>query len=112
VKHLLEGDANTKYYHLLANGRHRKTRIFQLEDGNSIITGDAHLKEHITSYYKNLFGPSEESLPLACLLVQRDAYQLSGHALRAINKRRAGATADRARWGADVAAAVGRGGAQ
>jgi mannosylglycoprotein endo-beta-mannosidase len=62
VKHLLEGDANTKYYHLLANGRHRKTRIFQLEDGNSIITGDAQLKENITSYYKNLFGPSEESL--------------------------------------------------
>jgi len=28
VKHLLEGDANTKYYHLLANGRHRKTHIF------------------------------------------------------------------------------------
>jgi len=62
VKHLLEGDANTKYYHLLANGRHRKTRIFQLEDGNNIITGDAQLKEHITSYYKNMFGPSEDSL--------------------------------------------------
>jgi hypothetical protein len=28
VKHLLEEDANTKYYHFLANGRHRKTRIF------------------------------------------------------------------------------------
>jgi len=25
VKRILEGDANTKYYHLLANGRHRKT---------------------------------------------------------------------------------------
>jgi hypothetical protein len=25
VKHLLQGDANTKYYHLLDNGRHRKT---------------------------------------------------------------------------------------
>jgi hypothetical protein len=62
VKHLLQGDANTKYYHLLANGRHRKTRIFQLEDGESIITGDAQLKEHITSYYRNLFGPSEDSL--------------------------------------------------
>jgi hypothetical protein len=61
VKHLLEGDANTKYYHLLANGRHRKTRIFQLEDGSNIITGDAQLKEHITGYYKNLFGPSETS---------------------------------------------------
>jgi hypothetical protein len=49
VKHLLERDANTKYYHLLANDRHRKTRIFQLEDGDSILTGDAQLKEHITS---------------------------------------------------------------
>jgi hypothetical protein len=58
VKHLLEGDANTKYFHLLANGRHRKTRIFQLEDGNNIITGDAQLKKHITRYYKNMFGPS------------------------------------------------------
>jgi hypothetical protein len=61
VKHLLEGDANTKYYHLLANGRHRKTRIFQLEDGSNIISGDAQLKLHITNYYKNLFGPSEIS---------------------------------------------------
>jgi hypothetical protein len=61
VKHLLEGDVNTKYFHLLANGRHRKTRIFQLEDGNNIISGDAQLKRHITNYYKNLFGPSENS---------------------------------------------------
>jgi hypothetical protein len=30
AKHLLEGDENTKYFHLLANGRHRKTRMFQL----------------------------------------------------------------------------------
>jgi hypothetical protein len=61
VKYLLEGDANTMYYHLLANGRHRKTRIFQLEDGNNIINGDARLKKHITNYYKNLFGPPETS---------------------------------------------------
>ena len=62
IKHLLEGDANTKYYYLLANGRHRKTRIFQLEDGENTITSDAQLKEYITSYYKNMFGPSETSL--------------------------------------------------
>jgi len=61
VKHLLEGDANTKYFHLLANGRHRKTRIFQLEDGDTIIDGDAQLKQHITNYYKNLFGPPDNS---------------------------------------------------
>ena len=62
VKHLLEGDANTKYFHLLVNGRHRKTCIFQLEDGENIIIGNAQLKKHITSYYKNLFGPSDASL--------------------------------------------------
>ena len=61
VKHLLEGDANTKYFHLLANGRHRKTRIFQLDDGDTIIDGDAQLKQHITNYYKNLFGPPDNS---------------------------------------------------
>ena len=61
VKHLLEGDANTKYYHLLANGRHRKTHIFQLEDGHTVIDGDAQLKQHITNYYKSLFGPPENS---------------------------------------------------
>jgi hypothetical protein len=33
-----------------------------LEDDDSILTGDVQLKEHITSYYKNLFGPSEVSL--------------------------------------------------
>jgi hypothetical protein len=61
VKHLLEGDANTKYFHLLANGRHRKTRIFQLQDGSQNICGDLELKKHITLYYKGLFGPPEES---------------------------------------------------
>ena len=45
----------------MANGRHRKTRIFQLEDGNTVIDGDARLKQHITSYYKSLFGPLENS---------------------------------------------------
>jgi hypothetical protein len=28
AKHLLEGDVNTKYFQLLANGRYRKTQIF------------------------------------------------------------------------------------
>jgi hypothetical protein len=28
AKHLLEGDTNTKYFHLLVNGRHIKSRIF------------------------------------------------------------------------------------
>jgi hypothetical protein len=31
VKHVQEGGSNTKYFHLIANGKHRKKRIFQLE---------------------------------------------------------------------------------
>jgi hypothetical protein len=30
VKNLLEGDVNMKYFHLVANGKHRKMRNFQL----------------------------------------------------------------------------------
>ena len=54
------GDANTKIFHLVANGKHRKTHIFQLEDGERIICGDAQLKSFITTYYKQLFSPSVE----------------------------------------------------
>jgi hypothetical protein len=28
VKDLLEGDSNTKYFHLVASGKYRKIRIF------------------------------------------------------------------------------------
>jgi hypothetical protein len=55
AKHLLECDVNTKYFHLLANGRHRKSHIFQLQDGSHNICGDTELKKYITSYYKSLF---------------------------------------------------------
>jgi hypothetical protein len=54
TKHLLDGDSTTKYFQLLANGRHRKSRIFQLQDGS--LHRDAELKKYITSYYKSLFG--------------------------------------------------------
>jgi hypothetical protein len=41
----LEGDANTKYFQLIANGKHRKSRIFKLIDGNNVIEGDEALKK-------------------------------------------------------------------
>ncbi len=57
----MEGNSNTKYFHLVANGKHRKTRIFQLQDGDQLISGDANLKSNITTYYKGLFGPPHDS---------------------------------------------------
>jgi hypothetical protein len=37
---LLKGNDNIKYFQLLANGKHRKTQIFQLQEGNHVIKGD------------------------------------------------------------------------
>jgi hypothetical protein len=52
---------NTKYFQLLANGKHRKTRILQLQDEDKIIKGDDTLKKYITTYYKGLFGSHSEN---------------------------------------------------
>jgi hypothetical protein len=37
---------------MVANGRHRKTKIVQLEQEEGIIVGDANLKDYIIEYYK------------------------------------------------------------
>ena len=59
------------YFQLVANGKHKKSRIYQLKDGDQVITSDADSKRHITSYYKNLFGPSEECT-VSMDAIQRD----------------------------------------
>jgi hypothetical protein len=66
AKHLLQSDMNTKYFQLLANGKHRKTRIFQLQDGETgLLKRMRHLKTHTTSYYKGLFSnPIENNFRL------------------------------------------------
>jgi hypothetical protein len=56
VKHVQEGGNNTKYFHLIANGKHRKKKIFQLEQEEGTIVGEDNLKVYITEYYKKLFG--------------------------------------------------------
>ena len=57
---ILQGDSNTRYFHSLANGRHRKKRIHSLLQDGVTIEGHDQLKSYITSYYKNLFGAPEE----------------------------------------------------
>jgi hypothetical protein len=52
-------DSNTKYFHLVANGKMRKSQIFQLEDGDHIIKGEEPLKSYIMNYYKKSFGPPD-----------------------------------------------------
>jgi hypothetical protein len=52
---ILKGYSNTKYFHMVANGKRRKTRIFQLEQEYGMVEG-GELKCYITNYYKKLFG--------------------------------------------------------
>jgi hypothetical protein len=56
VKHIQEGGNNTRYFHLIANGKHRKKKIFQLEQQEGTIVGEDNLKVYITEFYKKLFG--------------------------------------------------------
>ena len=61
VKTLLEGDDNTRFFHLVANGKHQKQHIYKLENDQGAVVGDDQLKSHITQFYKNLFGTPDTS---------------------------------------------------
>jgi hypothetical protein len=61
VKHVQEGGNNTKYFHLIANGKHRRKQIFQLEQDEGTIVGDENLRIFISEYYKKLFGPQVQN---------------------------------------------------
>jgi hypothetical protein len=49
------GGNNTKYFHLIDNEKHRK-KICQLEQKESTIVGEEHLKVCIAKIYKKFFG--------------------------------------------------------
>ena len=58
---VLLGDNNTRYFQMIANGKHRKKRIFSLDNDGVKIEGQNNLKNYITQFYKTLFRPSEEN---------------------------------------------------
>jgi mannosylglycoprotein endo-beta-mannosidase len=49
-KFILEGDSNTRYFHSVANGRHRKKHIHSLDQDEGMIEGLDNLKSYITNY--------------------------------------------------------------
>lgn len=58
---MVEGDGNTKYFHLKAKGRRRKIRIQSLFHNGSVVVGEMELNKVATDFYKELFGPSNIS---------------------------------------------------
>lgn len=56
---VLQGDANTHYFHQFANGRRRKKTISFLDSDQGEIRGQGDISRHIVIFYKQLFGNSE-----------------------------------------------------
>jgi hypothetical protein len=60
-KFLLDGDENSKYFHLLAKHKKRKLKILTLSHGDILAHDDHGINHLATSFYKELFGPSQDS---------------------------------------------------
>jgi hypothetical protein len=56
---LLQGDANTAYFHAIANGRRRKCAIRSLQSEEGEITGQTTIQEHIYKFYMGLMGAED-----------------------------------------------------
>jgi len=62
---ILKKDANIRYFHVVADGKHKKKLMHSLIQDEGMIEGQEQLKSYITSYYKSLFGaPPENSFSL------------------------------------------------
>lgn len=55
---MLERDSNTGYFHRCANGSKSKMKITMLQ-GDDVITDSQKHIEHVTEYYKDLFGKAD-----------------------------------------------------
>jgi hypothetical protein len=58
-KWVLQGGANTDFFHSVANGRRRKCSIQSLETEEGEISEPSGLRKHKEEYYKQLFGREE-----------------------------------------------------
>ena len=71
VRKMVQGDANTQFFHLIANGKHRKKSIFQLEQDEGTILGQDNLKTYIIDYYKQLRMCPSYRLPIMIFWLPR-----------------------------------------
>jgi hypothetical protein len=60
-KFILDGDENSKYFHLLAKCKRRKLKIMTLTHEDKVAQDENEINQLATSFYKNLFGPSQET---------------------------------------------------
>ncbi|XP_071683729.1 uncharacterized protein [Lolium perenne] len=64
----LQGDANTKYFHAVANGRRRRCHISSLRTEDGEITDQQAITQHVYDFYRALMGAEEPKM----LCLQQD----------------------------------------
>jgi hypothetical protein len=62
VQWTLQGDANTAYFHAIANGRRRKCAITAMASPSDPITDKSAIQEHVYNFYRELMGTEEPQL--------------------------------------------------
>jgi hypothetical protein len=63
LKWTLQGDANTKYFHAVANARIRKCTISTLSSGAGFVSDKLEIQKLIYDFYRELMG-SEDFYPI------------------------------------------------
>jgi hypothetical protein len=58
----LRGDANTAYFHAIANGRRRKCLITSLNTDGGTIVEKEEIQAHIYQFYRDLLGTEKPKL--------------------------------------------------
>jgi hypothetical protein len=58
----LQGDANTAYFHVIANGRRRKCAITILFSPSGPITDKLAIQTHVYAFYRELMGTEDPQL--------------------------------------------------
>jgi hypothetical protein len=59
---VLNGDANTKFFHAFANGRKRKCAIYALRSPSGLVSDKNAIQELIYSFYRELMGADEPKM--------------------------------------------------
>lgn len=60
VQWFIQGDLNTRFFHVTASSRKRRNTIFSLEIDGSTCFDPVQLRSHVTAYYKSLLGSTTE----------------------------------------------------
>lgn len=56
-RHIVEGDKNTRQFHLKANGKIRRIKINTLLKDGQVVNDEDGINRVTTNFYKELFGP-------------------------------------------------------